>query len=303
MGHVAGRVQQNERRRTTEREQDYDAGDESPTQPAAGSTWHRQDGSAGRLPSVWEGPLADCETVPVGEQAGRDLHFAWGETGRSRAQDGADVVVVVDVLSFCTCVDVAVSRGATVMAWATSERFAAEWAARHQAVLAVSERSADHPSLSPASLSAIAPGTRLVLPSPNGALLTRRAASGAATVFAGCLRNAAAVATAAASVTAGRVLVVAAGERWPDGSLRPALEDLVGAGSVLARLPGTLSPEAAAAVAVYRDMDVRGALSRCESALELCERGFGQDVELALEADCSETAPVIRPPDGFFAGF
>lgn len=239
----------------------------------------------------------------VGRHTGLELDFAWGETGRSRLQDGADVVVVVDVLSFCTCVDVAVSRGATVVPWGSSHRSAAGWAARHEAVLAASDRSVDNPSLSPSSLLAIASGTRLVLPSPNGALVAQRAASGAATVFAGCIRNAAAVAAAVSSVDTGQVLVVAAGETWPNGSLRPAIEDLVGAGSVLARLAGRLSPAAAAAVAVYRDADVRGALSRCESALELRERGFAEDVELALQADSSETVPVIRHPDRSFGAF
>ncbi len=72
---------------------------------------------------------------------GPELQFTWGETGRSHHQHGADVVVVIDVFSFCTCVDVAVGRSAAVVPWGAGERFAAEWAARHQAVLAASERS------------------------------------------------------------------------------------------------------------------------------------------------------------------
>jgi hypothetical protein len=46
------------------------------------------------------------------------------------------------------------------------------------------------------SLSSIAAGTRLVLPSPNGSELSHLAAAAGATVVAGCLRNASAVATA-----------------------------------------------------------------------------------------------------------
>jgi 2-phosphosulfolactate phosphatase len=216
---------------------------------------------------------------------------------------GADVVVVVDVFSFCTCVEVAAGRGATVVPWAANHRFAAEWADRHGAVLAAADRAADRPSLSPCSLTELAPGTQLVLPSPNEALASQRAASTAALVFAGCLRNAGAVAAAAASVATGPILVVAAGERWPDGALRPALEDLAGAGSILARLPGSLSPEAAAAVAVSRDAGVAASLVRCESAQELVERGFSDDVECALDAESSETVPVIRHPDRHFTAF
>lgn len=93
---------------------------------------------------------------------------------------------------------------------------------------------------------------RLVLPSPNGSAI---ASATAGTVVAACLRNATAVARwlgfrLADSGTA--VTVIAAGERWPDGSLRPALEDLLGAGALLSALcAGTgisASPEAIAPV-------------------------------------------------------
>jgi 2-phosphosulfolactate phosphatase len=58
------------------------------------------------------------------------------------------------------------------------------------------------------------------------------------------------------------------------------LEDLIGAGSVLAELPGTLSPEAEMAIATFTRFrqDLGGALFRCGSGKELVERGFTLDV-------------------------
>ena len=46
---------------------------------------------------------------------------------------------------------------------------------------------------------------------------------------------------------------VASGERWRDGGLRPAYEELVGAGALIEALPtGNWSPEAQAAVSTSR---------------------------------------------------
>jgi 2-phosphosulfolactate phosphatase len=90
--------------------------------------------------------------------------------------------------------------------------------------------------------------------------------------------------------------VVAAGERWPDGSLRPAVEDLWGAGAVLSGLTrGSLSPEAAAAVAAYdvvRDRLVH-ALPDCASGRELVAAGFGGDVDVAAARDVSRVVPLL----------
>jgi hypothetical protein len=73
----------------------------------------------------------------------------------------------------------------------------------------------------------------------------------------------------------------------------PASEDLIGAGAVLADLPGTPSPEAELAIAAFARFrhDLAGALSRCGSGRELIERGFTGDVELAAEYAVSQVAP------------
>ena len=81
----------------------------------------------------------------------------------------------------------------------------------------------------------------------------------ATTVVVGCLRNAQAVADWLArehDPESTVVAVVAVGETWPDGTLRPAAEDLWGAGAILAALEDLdwagLSPEAAVAADAYR---------------------------------------------------
>jgi 2-phosphosulfolactate phosphatase len=141
---------------------------------------------------------------------------------------------------------------------------------------------------------------RLVLPSPNGSAI---AATADGVVVAACLRNASAVAEWLRARAASPVTVIAAGERWPDGSLRPALEDLLGAGAVLSALSADtaddLSPEAAAAAAVFRGTpSVPDAVRRCASGLELAGAGFAEDVEIAVELDESDAVPVLR--DGAF---
>lgn len=106
--------------------------------------------------------------------------------------------------------------------------------------------------------------------------------------MAACLRNAGAVARWLVA-TGGTVGLMPAGERWPDGSLRPAYEDLVGAGSVAARL----GPDAEAAVATYRGWSV-DRLFDCRSGRELVDAGFGDDVLVAAEEDADDVVPVLR---------
>ena len=149
------------------------------------------------------------------------VHCEWGLKGVELLRDRAAVVVVVDVLSFSTAVDVAVHRQARIHPFPYGDEDAARAeAARVGARLAASRKPGGQLSLSPASLMKLNPGERLLLPSPNGSRLSL--ACGRAAVLAGCLRNAAAVAAKAVALAEGRdIAVIPAGELWPDGSLRP----------------------------------------------------------------------------------
>lgn len=224
----------------------------------------------------------------------------WGEAGVRLLAGRVDVVVIVDVLSFSTSVSVAVERGAAVIPHPVRGDSAAERARSLGATLANPERGGRGPTLSPASLSVLGRGELLVLPSPNGATCSSIAAEAGAIVVAGCLRNATAVGRFAAG-HAGTTAVIAAGERWPGGGLRPAVEDLIGAGAILAALDGGgLSPEARAAVAAFRSAagDLRPTLDACASGQELRDAGFGNDVAIAAELDATELVPVLL--DGAF---
>jgi 2-phosphosulfolactate phosphatase len=115
-------------------------------------------------------------------------------------------------------------------------------------------------------------------------------------VYCGCLRNLSA--TAAACGRFASVLIVPCGERWPDSSLRPCIEDYLAAGGIVSKLGrGGASPEARVAAQPYEhSAGQRGILlANCESAKELVGRGFAADVELCLEVD---TSPVACRLDG-----
>ena len=216
------------------------------------------------------------------DQAGYDLRCEWGLAGLHELSPGSDAVVVVDILSFSTTVDIAVSNGAYVLPYGWKDASAVRFAEERQAALASFRRSRNEYSLSPESVRETPAGTRLVLPSPNGSTLCLSA--GSVPTYTACLRNAPAVAAHLAR-SAARIALIPSGEHWDDGTLRPCLEDWIGAGAVLSLLGGTRSPEAEMAVAAFERFrgDLAGALSGCGSGRELIERGFRRDIELASE--------------------
>lgn len=220
------------------------------------------------------------------------VRFEWGPQGVACLAPVSDAIVIVDVLSFSTAVCVAAAREATVFPYRWADDTAADYARSKNALLAGPRREGGY-SLSPRSLTGLPRGSRIVLPSPNGATLSL--ATGETPTFAGCLRNAGAVARAARSCGP-RIAVIACGERWPNGALRPALEDHVGAGAVLSRLGGTRSPEAAAAIGVFQSVAAHlpETLRDSVSGKELIGRGFEDDVAVASELDSDSVAPRLR---------
>jgi 2-phosphosulfolactate phosphatase len=226
-----------------------------------------------------------------------DIRCEWGENAVRLLASSSDAVVIVDVMSFCTCVSIAVSRGATVFPWPGDAETAADFALSIGAELAGPRDSAKY-SLSPRSMRNVPSGLRLVLPSPNGSALSL--AAGTTTTLAGCLRNRTSVAQAAMSCGQ-RITVIPAGERWSaDHSLRPAIEDLLGAGAIIQCLHGTRSPEATVALAAYEAhvADLRSLLWDCVSGRELIAMGFEDDLPLIADLDADETAPALE--DGAF---
>jgi 2-phosphosulfolactate phosphatase len=254
------------------------------------------------------------------DQAEFQVRCEWGLRGIKELAAVADVVVIVDVLSFTTALDIATSRGAIVFPYPLKDESATAYAASVNAELASARRGSGY-SLSPVSLQSLPGGYRLVLPSPNGAALSFAVRSPADVVghdggagmpgtgphpgsadaagrvpapqvLAACLRNATAAARMAASLGSS-VAVIPAGETWAGGELRPCIEDLLGAGAVIAALPASRSPEAELAAAAFERFrhDLVGALRSSSSGKELIERGFAADVNLAAELDVSEILP------------
>ncbi|HWS32120.1 MAG TPA: 2-phosphosulfolactate phosphatase [Actinoplanes sp.] len=261
------------------------------------------------------------------------IRFEWGPAGAQAIGPGAAIVAVVDVLSFTTALTVAADRGIEVFPYRWRDERATGFAAAHRATLAVGRSQAGPAtpvSLSPATIRAATGVERLVLPSPNGSTIARLLAEQGATVIGVSLRNARAAAawtarairmspaarespnnlagtaeravrtTWAAGAEGATVAVVAAGERWAaDGSLRPAVEDMWGAGAFLAALadegvPGA-SPETLTAAAAYRAVaaDISSALRDCASGRELITGGYPEDVEVAAERDSSTVVPLL----------
>ncbi|MCM3655643.1 2-phosphosulfolactate phosphatase [Agromyces mediolanus] len=245
-------------------------------------------------------------------QSKYQVRFEWGAEGLERLAP-ADVIVLVDALSFTTAVVAAAEHGLAVAPWPKHEPGAEEFAAGLGDGTALSAPAAFLAALATGQELPAHPGAVLVLASPNGASLARGLARREAApsdgaeppvVLAASLRNRTAVARRilALQEAHGRrlsVAILAAGERGGDG-VRFAVEDQLAGGAVVDALVALgidhTSPEAAVACAAFEGL--RRAVGHLQSAsgsgAELLQRGVGEGVAAAAQTDVTELVPELR---------
>lgn len=224
------------------------------------------------------------------DQHDYDIRCEWGADGIQHLAPSTDVFVIVDVMSFSSCVSIATACGGIVYPFATLDQSAQDFAVSKNATLATRENGL---LLRPSALTTLEDGAKLVLPSPNGSTLTTL--TGNIPTLAGCLRNAVTVAERAQALSHS-VTVIPAGERWAESkTLRPAIEDWVGAGAIIHHMHGTKSPEAHLAEQAFLFARHRLAdfLLESGSARELLERSGEDDLALILDLNADSCAPLL----------
>lgn len=217
------------------------------------------------------------------------IRCEWGLDAVSLLAPISEAVVIVDVLSFSTCVDIATNRGALIYPFGWMDLSSHEFAEQIGAVVAGKAGESRY-SLAAESLLDVPAGLKLVLPSPNGSTLST--ATGDIPTFTACLRNAEAVAKALQRDYT-QISIIPAGERWASKAMRPALEDWIGAGAVIHGLAGTKSPEAKAAETLFLTYwdQLPQLLRQISSGRELIGKRQEKNIELAGELNISQCIP------------
>lgn len=226
----------------------------------------------------------------------------WGRRGAELAAARGDILVIIDVIRFSTTIAQAVQCGGEIYPCPETEDVEAV-AATFGAIAAVKKPMPGQFSLSPKSVARLAPRTRIVLSSLNGATCSHLAAH-VPLLFIGAPVNAQAVGAAVEKALGEypdrSVTVVACGERWngphEDGALRFAIEDYLGAGVILSYLSFSKSPEARLCEAAFHAAsgDLEALLLDCGSGRELAGRDQIDDVRFAARINCLSAVPVMR---------
>jgi len=230
----------------------------------------------------------------------RKHHICWGQDGLTYYGEFFNAIVIVDILSFSTTVDIALSKGCSVIPTEIEKEDQLFALAKEYKALLTKKRNDIGVTSSPSSMQILDYKQPILLPSPNGSTLVDRASRLGKPVFTGCFRNAAFLTARLNFKEFFPVLFVAAGERYSNKSLRPSIEDYWGVGSILANLQGEKTLEADSCIQSFTSAsrDLRNKLLACESGQELVLRGFREDVELAAEYNISNNVSLLTKING-----
>lgn len=256
---------------------------------------------------TWESGCRICGGDNVFfDQTPFEIKLEWGQRGARAASERGDIVIIVDVLSFSSTVVTAVAYGAELYPYPPpinekAKAFAETIGASIVWGRAESIQYGGH-SLSPLSFTAADKGQKFVMCSLNGAACTWIAAQVPALLI-GCLLNASATARQAAQLRAKlgcNITVVPCGEKWADAladenTLRPSVEDYLGAGMILSQITGSKSPEAEVCIGAYEYTKTKMGELIWDSASgrELRERGYEQDVLHCSQVDTTAAVPIL----------
>ncbi len=130
-------------------------------------------------------------------QSAYEIRLEWGIKAVEHLAEDVECIVILDIMSFSTCVSIAAESGALLFPYPWKDSTASEYALSKNAVTANYDRhfSGEGFSLSPQTLLKLKAGDRLVLPSPNGSAVTFKAKSifkeknSHASIFCTSLRN------------------------------------------------------------------------------------------------------------------
>lgn len=238
------------------------------------------------------------------DQSPYECKVEWGRRGAREAAERGDIAIIVDVLSFSSTVVSALSYGAILYPYPPDldgKRYAEKVGAEF--ILGRSEAAkAGRPTLAPVSFNHEHFNKKYVLTSLNGAFCTWIASKVPALLI-GSLLNADSVANAAHQLqkeTKANITVIPCGEQWGDireheDSLRPAMEDYLGAGAILSYLEGKKSPEAELCRISFQHskQNIEDMIWDCGSGRELREKGFESDVKHCSHLNAYRTVPIL----------
>ncbi|MDN3018391.1 2-phosphosulfolactate phosphatase [Paenibacillus sp. BSR1-1] len=239
------------------------------------------------------------------DQSPYECRVEWGRRGAREAADRGDIVIIVDVLSFSSTVISALTNGAIIYPFPPNldgKEYAEKIGAKYLLGRAEAAR-LSQPSLSPVSFNEHHHKKKFVLSSLNGAFCTW-AASMVPALLIGSILNAEAVASAANQLrkqTRASITVIPCGEQWGDvqnneDTLRPAIEDYLGAGAILNYLEGKKSPEAEVCIYAFQHATpkLKELIWECGSGRELRGRGFEADVIHCSGLNAYQTVPILN---------